>query len=162
MAITTVTVPPRAGTAAEWAASTLVLADGEVGFDTTNNVTKVGDGTNVWADLGSGEGDQVVAGGNSGTAKTIPDSAVGGSINVTMTGNCTFTFPTAGAGKAFRLRLIQDGTGSRLATWPAEVDWPAATAPTLTTTAARSDDLEFYSYDGTNWHGRVLGQDFNP
>ena len=45
--------------------------------------------------------------------------------------------------------LIQDGTGSRLATWPGTVKWPAGTAPTLTTTAAGSDICSFY-WDGTN------------
>ena len=31
------------------------------------------------------------------------------------------------------LILVQDGTGSRTATWPATVKWPSGTAPTLST-----------------------------
>jgi hypothetical protein len=155
MAITTVTVPPRIGTSAEWAASTLVLADGEVGFDSTANIVRIGNGSDTWASLG------VVAGGNSGTAKTIPDGALGGVINVTLTGNVTFTFPTAAAGASFKLRLAT-GAGSFTATWPATVKWPGGTAPTVTTTASRSDDFEFTCFDGTNWHGQTLGQNYNP
>lgn len=156
MAITTQGTPPRIGTAADWAATTLVLADGEIGFDTTNNIFRTGNGVDTWANLG------VVAGGNTGAAKTVPDTALGGVVNFTMTGNCTFTFPTVGAGGSFKMRLVQDATGSRTATWPGTVKWPGGTAPTLTTTAARSDDLEFTSFDGTNWHGQTLGLNYNP
>ena len=39
----------RKGTAAEWAASTYVLKAGEFGYDTTNKIVKIGDGTSTWA-----------------------------------------------------------------------------------------------------------------
>lgn len=39
------------GTAADWAASTLVLAVGQPGWDSTNRLLKVGDGGSLWADL---------------------------------------------------------------------------------------------------------------
>lgn len=39
----------RKGTAAEWAASTYVLKAGEFGYDTTNKIVKMGDGTSTWA-----------------------------------------------------------------------------------------------------------------
>ena len=50
------------------------------------------------------------------------------------------------------LKLIQDDPGSRTATWPVTVMWPAATAPTLTTTADAIDIVSFY-WDGTNYFG---------
>jgi len=50
------------------------------------------------------------------------------------------------------LVLKQDGTGSRLATWPAAVLWPDGTAPTLSTGANDIDIVSFY-YDGTNYFG---------
>jgi hypothetical protein len=89
--------------------------------------------------------------GNSSTAITI-DWRNGDAQSVTMTGNCTFTFSNPVAGETYLLKLTQDGTGSRTATWPAAVKWPAATAPTLTTTAAGIDIVSFY-YDGTNYYG---------
>ena len=94
---------------------------------------------------------------NSSTAYTI-DLTTGNVFKITMTGNCTFTFsnpPASGTAGSFTLILIQDGTGSRTATWPASVKWAAATAPTLTTTATTGTDvLAFLTTDGgTRWEG---------
>jgi hypothetical protein len=78
---------------------------------------------------------------------------------VTMTANCTFTFPTAVAGRRFWLHLKQDATGSRLATWPANARFSGGTKPTLTTTATTgADTIYFICSDGTNWDGIVTGQ----
>ena len=42
----------RRSTASEWAAaSSVVLLDGEPGFDTTNNILKIGNGVKPWAQL---------------------------------------------------------------------------------------------------------------
>jgi hypothetical protein len=41
----------RKGTAAQWAAGVEILADGELGYDSTNKILKVGNGTSLWADL---------------------------------------------------------------------------------------------------------------
>lgn len=49
----------RQGTAAQWASSNPVLADGEPGYDTTNDVFKVGNGSSTWSNLpalGGGQG----------------------------------------------------------------------------------------------------------
>lgn len=95
---------------------------------------------------------------NSGTAYTI--SFTGGTVQfITMTGNCTFTFPTPTAGKSFTLFLKQDGTGSRTATWPASVLWPYGITPVLTLTANKTDRFVFTA-DGTNWFGTVAGQSY--
>lgn len=95
---------------------------------------------------------------NTGTAYTINLSD--GTIQLlTLTGNCTFTFPTATAGKSFMILLKQDATGSRTVTWPAAVKWPSSTAPTLTTTASRLDKFVFTA-DGTNWYGSNGGQNY--
>lgn len=95
---------------------------------------------------------------NTSTAYTIALTA--GTVQVlTLTGNCTFTFPTATAGKSFTLLLKQDGTGSRTVTWPASVKWPGGTAPTITPTASKLDKYVFTS-DGTNWYGSTAGQNY--
>lgn len=84
--------------------------------------------------------------------------------SITLTGAATLTFdnPVAtGDSSSFTLIVKQDGTGSRLITWPGSVAWAAATAPTLTTTADRFDVLAFTTVDGgTRWFGFVAGQDF--
>jgi hypothetical protein len=44
-------------------------------------------------------------------------------------------------------------------TWPSSVDWPAATAPTLTATASAKDVFVFTTRDGgTTWYGFTAGQ----
>ncbi len=97
---------------------------------------------------------------SSGTAYTV-DLTLGNTLQITMTGNCTFTFsnpPVSGTGGSFTLILIQDATGSRLATWPTSVKWPSATAPTLTTAAAGVDVVTFVTTDGgTTWYGFIAG-----
>ena len=87
--------------------------------------------------------------GNSSTSKTI-DLTTGTVQTCTLTGNCTFTMPTAVAGKSFIL-ILSTGAGSFTATFTS-VKWPSNTAPTITTTASRWDILTFVS-DGTNWYG---------
>jgi hypothetical protein len=97
--------------------------------------------------------ESVVAIGNSGTSQTL--ALTNGTVQtVTMTGNCTFTMPTATAGKSFILIAVQDGTGSRTATFTS-VKWAGGTAPTLTTTATTGRDILTFVADGTNWYGTV-------
>ena len=109
----------------------------------------------------TGGGKEVVStNATSGAAATL-DLANGNVFDLTLTANCTLTFSgtTAGVACSFTLILRQDGTGSRTVTWPASVDWPAGTAPTLTTTASAVDVLTFLSTDnGTTWLGFVAGQ----
>lgn len=93
---------------------------------------------------------------NTTTAYTI-NIANGTVQKLTLTGNCTYTFPTATAGQSFVLYQLQDATGSRTVTWPAAVKWPSGTAPTLTSTASKADIFAFTA-DGTNWLGRTIGQ----
>lgn len=79
---------------------------------------------------------------------------------ITLTGNVTYTFPTAAAGKSFTLYQLQDATGSRTVTWPGTVKWPAATAPTITSTASKADKFTFTCFDGTNWVGSLAGSNY--
>jgi len=106
-------------------------------------------------------GETLVTNGTSGSAATI-DLENGNFYKITLTANCTLTFsnpPASGTAGSFTLFLVQDGTGSRTVTWPGTVDWAAATAPTLTTTAAAVDVLTFITLDGgTVWNGFVAGQ----
>jgi len=94
---------------------------------------------------------------NTSTAITV--ALTNGTVQqLTLTGNATITMPTAAAGKSFIIMLKQDATGSRTVTW-STVSWPAATAPTITSTASKQDIYSFFS-DGTNWYGVTVGQNF--
>lgn len=94
---------------------------------------------------------------NTSTAITV--SLANGTVQIlTLTGNATITMPTAGAGKSFVIILRQDATGSRSVTW-STVNWPSATAPTVTGTASKQDIFSFFS-DGTSWYGTTIGQNY--
>lgn len=87
----------------------------------------------------------------------------GNAFSHTLTENTTFTFsnpPASGTAFTFSLEIIQDSSASGYSvTWPSAVDWPSATAPTLTATASAKDIFVFYSRDGgTNWYGFTSGQ----
>ena len=94
--------------------------------------------------------------GNATGATTI-DLTLGNSVTATTTGATTWTFsnPTASDELcSFSLKLVNGGAFAQ--TWPASVDWPAATAPTLT--ASGTDVLVFITCDGgTTWYGFVAG-----
>lgn len=99
---------------------------------------------------------------SSSNATTVNCEA-GNAFSHTLTENTTFTFsnpPASGTAYSFSLELIQDASASGFTvTWPAAVDWPAATAPTLTATASAKDVFVFYTRDGgTNWYGFTAGQ----
>ena len=94
---------------------------------------------------------------NTSTAITV--SLSNGTVQIlTLTGNCTLTMPTAGAGKSFIILLRQDATGSRTITW-STVNWAGGTAPTITATASKQDIYSFFS-DGTSWYGVTVGQNY--
>jgi len=88
---------------------------------------------------------------NSSTAVTLSLSS-GTVLSYTLTGNCTFTMPTATSGTSFILKLIQDGTGSRTATFTG-VKWPGGTAPTITTTASTGLDILSFVCINSVWYG---------
>lgn len=95
----------------------------------------------------------------SGAAQTIPDPSVDRMSKITLTADCTFTFPAAVSGASFRVALVQDAT-PRAATWPANVKWAGGVAPTLTATAGKIDQFEFRCYGGTNFLGSIIGQNY--
>ena len=87
----------------------------------------------------------------------------GTNFSHTLTENTTFTFSNpASSGKvsAFTLKIVQDASASGYTvTWPASVDWPSATAPTLTATASAVDYFVFITHDGgTTYYGFTAGQ----
>ena len=99
---------------------------------------------------------------SSSNATTI-DCEAGNAFSHTLTENTTFTFsnpPASGTAFSFSLEIIQDASASGYTvTWPSSVDYPSATAPTLTATASAKDVFIFYTRDGgTNWLGFTAGQ----
>lgn len=94
--------------------------------------------------------------GNSSTAFTVNWNN-GAAQFVTMNGSATATFSNPVNGMTYVLRLVQDGSGSQVITWPS-LKWPGGTTGVLTTTAAAVDILTCY-YNGTSYYCN-LGKDY--
>ena len=103
-------------------------------------------------------GEIVNAIGSTGGGTQDIDLTLGNVITATVdTSANTFTFsnPTA-TGKNCGFILYLTNGGSQTVAWPASVDFPAATAPTLT--EAGVDILVFNTTDaGTTWYGNLAG-----
>jgi len=89
-------------------------------------------------------------------AANAVDLSLGNVQTKTISGAQTLTFTNPPAsGTAGSFTLILTNGGSATVTWPTSVDWPAATAPTLT--AAGVDVLVFTTIDGgTIWYGMAV------
>jgi len=93
---------------------------------------------------------------------TTVDCEAGNTFSHTLTENTTFTFsnpPASGTAYTMTIEIIQDaGASGYTVTWPTSVDFPAATAPTLTATASAVDVFVFTTRDGgTTWYGFTAG-----
>jgi hypothetical protein len=108
--------------------------------------------------------DGVTSVGNAGTSQTLTVGGSNGAAKLLTlnSATCTLTFAVAGNSGEIRsmdLVLTQDGTGSRLITWPSSVKWANGTPPTLSTVAASVDRLVFVTYNnGTTWYGDLVGR----
>ena len=90
-----------------------------------------------------------------GDGTTTIDFTAGNKFKFTFGAqNETFTFTAPSKPCSLTLMLVQDGTGSRTATWPATVKWAGGSAPTLTTDASAVDIISFL-YDGTNYYAQA-------
>mgnify|MGYP000897229798 CR=1 FL=1 len=86
----------------------------------------------------------------SGTTITI-DMADSNNFSVTLAHNATFANPSNDtAGQSGSIFITQDGTGSRTASWGTDWEFAGGTAPTLTTTAAASDRIDYVIKSGTS------------
>ena len=78
---------------------------------------------------------------------------------VTLGGNRTFAISNETAGQRFIIRVLQDGTGSRLvSTWFSTIKWAGGSAPTLTTTANKADVFGFVVTGTDTYDGFIVGQ----
>ena len=86
---------------------------------------------------------------------------------VTLGGNRTLALTNVSYGQKFITRLTQDTTGSRTVTWFNDIHWAdGGTAPTLTTTAHKTDVFGFIctavsgaSAESGDFDGFIIGQD---
>lgn len=77
--------------------------------------------------------------------------------HVTLNGNVTaLTFTQPSDGQEVTLHLIQDGTGSRTATWATNFKWEDGSVPVLTTTPGRRDIFKFEYNSATGFWREIL------
>lgn len=82
------------------------------------------------------------------------DCSVGNYFTKTINANSTFTFSSAPASRSYAFTLELTHTSGSV-TWPAAVQWPGGTAPTLTT--GKTHLFVFVTDDGgTRWRGAAL------
>ena len=141
----------------------LVLAGTEFSVGTTVVTSTYTGNVDITGELIVDSYNETYAAVTSTTNATTVNCEAGNAFSHTLTENTTFTFsnpPASGTAYSFSLEIIQDASASGFTvTWPTSVDWPAATAPTLTATASAVDVFVFYTRDGgTTWHGFIAGQ----
>ena len=86
-------------------------------------------------------------------ATVTPDFATSNNYTLTLGGNRTIANPTnLTAGQSGSIFLVQDGTGSRTASWGSYWDFAGGTAPTLTTTASAVDRIDYVVRSTTSIH----------
>ena len=85
------------------------------------------------------------------SASITIDMANSNNFSVTLAHNTTFANPSNDtAGQSGSIFITQDGTGSRTASWGTDWEFAGGTAPTLTTTAAASDRIDYVIRSGTS------------
>jgi len=78
------------------------------------------------------------------------DMDSGGFAYVTLEGNRTLDNPTnVSAGGLYRLKVVQDATGSRTLSYGSNFKFPGETDPILSSGAGDIDMLEFIAYDSS-------------
>jgi|TARA_E500000318_G_C3558554_1_gene212258 hypothetical protein len=86
-------------------------------------------------------------------ATVTPDFAASNNYSLTLDQNLTIANPTnLTAGQSGSIFLVQDGTGSRTASWGSYWDFAGGVAPVLTTTAAGVDRVDYVVRSSTSIH----------
>jgi len=132
-------------------------------YDNSKKIETTSVGADVTGELIADSYNETYSAVTSTINATTVNCETGNSFSHTLTENTTFTFsnpPASGTSYTFSIEIIQDASASGFTvTWPTSVDWPAATAPTLTATASAKDIFVFTTRDGgTNWYGFTAGQ----
>lgn len=140
---------------------TTILKDADIGvtvqaYDANTALTDVVNTFTATQIFDNGITEEYNATGTSG-AITI-DMDTGTNFSTALAGAVTYTFSnpaTSGKVSSFTLKVVNDGSAI---TWPASVDWAAATAPTLSASPL-VDYFVFTTNDGgTTWYGFTAGQ----
>jgi hypothetical protein len=143
----------------------LAVADGGTGASTLTGVLK-GNGTSAFTAATAGtdyagiDTAQTFTKGQRGEitvltdgATITPDLADSNNFSVTLGGNRTLANPSnITAGQSGSIFITQDSTGSRTLAYGSQYDFAGGTAPTLSTTAAAVDRIDYVVRTATSIH----------
>ena len=145
--------------------SSFTGAAGEVTVDTDKDVAVVHDGSTAGGfPLAAIAKAQTFTAAQRGTVSALtdgatitPNFATANNFSVTLGGNRTLANPTnLTAGQSGAIAITQDGTGSRTLAFGSYWKFAGGTAPTLTTTASKTDVLVYYVESTTRISAQVL------
>jgi len=145
--------------------STFTGAAGEVTVDTDKDVAVVHDGSTAGGfPLAAIAKAQTFTAAQRGTVSALtdgatitPNFATANNFSVTLGGNRTLANPTnLTAGQSGAIVITQDGTGSRTLAFGGYWKFAGGTAPTLTTTASKTDVLVYYVESSTRISAQLL------
>lgn len=145
----------RQGTAEEWGSSSYVLKSGEWGYDTTNKIIKIGDGTSLWAALTAVSMTDTnttytfAEGSENGTFIVTPST--GGPITVSIHGLGSAAYTDSSAYATAAQGAKADSAYQKPADGIPATDLAAAVQAALTAagTALQADDITEGSTNGT-------------
>lgn len=145
--------------------SSFTGAAGELTVDTDKDVAVVHDGSTAGGfPLAAIAKAQTFTAAQRGTVSALtdgatitPNFATANNFSVTLGGNRTLANPTnLTAGQSGAIAITQDGTGSRTLAFGSYWKFASGTAPTLTTTASKTDLLVYYVESTTRISAQVL------
>lgn len=142
---------PTAPTAASGTNTTQIATTAFVTAASSGGVSL--DTANTWTKGQRGEVTTLTDG-----ATITPDLNDSNNYSVVLAGNRTLANPTnCTAGQSGSVFIVQDGTGSRTLSWGSYWDFAGGTAPTLTTTAAAVDRVDYVVRSASSIHAVYTG-----
>jgi len=74
--------------------------------------------------------------------------------SITLSSSGTVVFIDPQGPTSLLLKVVQDGTGNRVITWPSSVKWVQGVVPSLST-GGNSVDIVGVYFDGTYYYGNI-------
>lgn len=147
-------IQARKGTAADWLEQNPVLASGELGYDLTNKILKLGDGNSSWNNLSSiNLSSSNITDFNSAISGVLPVKNISAGSNITISSvNGVYTISSTGGGGSSSnvgVRGIINTTGT-LSSFAVSGGYPVGYLDLFQDGVKLVSNLDFSATDGSN------------